>query len=151
MHWLLYCDSDRDSVIKEQHRQYMYCITNPHTTILAHYLWWNPMDSDRWPDIKNPCEHFMVISETMRSEIVSALKENNVAFEINCGFATGEKYPQTFKDEYFGWISDIQKKGVVLAIGGDTHGKNLSDWSKYPEVEQTLDHYGIDTTEFFVL
>lgn len=150
VHWLLYCDSDRDSIIKEQHRQYMFCATNPHTTILAHYLWWNPMDGKRWPEMKNPCEHFMVISETMRSELVAALIENNVAFEINNVFLSS-KYPQTFRDEYLGWISDIQRKGVVLSFGSDTHMKNLRDNCDYVKIEQEFKHYGINMSKFFCL
>ena len=150
VHWLLYCDSDKESILKEQHRQYMYCATNPHTTILAHYLWWNVSDEKRWPDMKNPCEHFFVISETMRNELVCALKENNVAFEINSEFFKPQ-YPNTFRDEYLGWISDIQKKGVVLSFGGDTHAKTLSEFCNYYEIEKTFKHYGIDSSKFFCL
>lgn len=151
VHWLLYCDSDEQSIIKDQHRQYMYCATNPHTDILAHYLWWNPMDTNRYPvPKKNPCEHFMVISETMRSELVAALIENNVAFEINGCFLKG-KYPKTFIDEYFGWISDIQRKGVVLSFGNDSHSKNLRENCDYSAAEQTFKHYKIDSSKFFSL
>lgn len=150
VHWLLYCDSDKESVLKEQHRQYMFCATNPHTTILAHYLWWNPMDSKRWPDMKNPCEHFMAISETMRSELVCALKENNVAFEIN-GFFLKGNYSQTFIDEYLGWISDIQRKGVVLSLGTDSHSPDLSSNCDYEAAEQLFKHYKIDSSKFFCL
>ena len=150
VHWLLYCDSDKESVIKEQHRQYMFCITNPYTTILAHYLWFNPADLDRWPKMRNPCEHFFVISEEMRSELVHALKENNVAFEINSEFFKN-KYSDTFRDEYLGWISDIQKSGVVLSFGGDSHSKNLSQNCNYDKIEQAFKHYGIDSSKFFCL
>ena len=150
VHWLLYCDSDRESIIKEQHRQYMFCATNPYTDILAHYLWWNKMDEKRWPKMKNPCEHFMVISETMRNELTCALKENNVAFEINSAFFKPE-YPESFRDEYFGWISDIQKKGITLSFGGDSHLENLSKNCNYEEIDRIFKQYKIDATKFFCL
>lgn len=150
VHWLLYCDSDKDSIIKEQHRQYMFCASDPRTTILAHYLWWNEMDEKRMPEATNPCGQFMVISETMRNELVSALIENNVAFEINSEFFK-DKYPFSFRDEYLGWISDIQKKGVLLSFGGDSHLKNLSENCNYEKIEQKFKHYGIDSSLFFCL
>lgn len=150
VHWNLSSDVDREAVIKVMHKQYMYCATNPNTTILAHYLWWNPWCDRRFPGMKNPCEQFFVISETMRNELVSALVENNVAFEVNATFF-GDCYPKTFTDEYFGWISDIQRKGVVLSFGGDCHAESLSANCDYETIQEKLNHYKIDSSKFFSL
>ena len=150
VHWMLYCDSDKDSVIKEQHRQYMFCATHPKTTILAHYLWWNPMDSKRWPDMLDPCKYHLEISETMRNELVCALKENNVAFELSSGLIMKE-HPKTLLDEYLGWVSDLQRSGVVFSMGSDSHARNLREYCDYNKVQKMFEHYKIDSSKFFCL
>lgn len=150
VHWMLYCKSDKESVIKEQHRQYMFCATNPKTDILAHYLWFNPADLKRWPDMEDPCKYHLEISETMRNELVCALKENNVAFELSSGlFLNG--HPKTLLDEYLGWVSDMQRSGVKMSMGSDSHARNLREYCDYDKVEQLLKHYKIDSTKFFCL
>ena len=150
VHWLLYCKSDKESIIKEQHKQYMFCASNPKTDILAHYLWFNPMDLKRWPEMEDPCKYHLEISETMRNELVCALKENNVAFEISSGLFMKE-HPTTLLDEYCGWVSDMQRSGVVLSMGSDSHAENLRNYCNYDKVEEMLKHYKIDSSKFFCL
>ena len=152
MHWPMYCGTDTDSLLKEYHRQYMFCATNPLSTILAHYLWWDDcLYSSLWnmPDLKNPFLNFSVIPESMRDELKSALTENNVAFELNpCMF--NKNMPTSFVDDYLGWASDLAKSGVTLAFGSDCHRPRLAD-VKYREIEGIFTHYGIDTDKFFSL
>ncbi|MBE6695981.1 MAG: PHP domain-containing protein [Ruminococcaceae bacterium] len=152
MHWPKYGNADTDSLIKEYHRQYMFCATNPHSTILAHYLWWDEgLYSYFWKktDFKNPFLDFSVITESMRDELKCALKENNVAFELNpCMFF--KNMPQAFADAYLGWASDLQRDGVVLSFGSDCHKAHITN-TDYGKIDKIFAHYGIDSDKFFCL
>jgi len=147
MHWPMYAPSDEQSLLKEYHRQYMYAATHPFTNILAHYTWY---DKGIYPGVENPFVDFSKVSETMRSELKHALLENNVAFELNNFIFKEEGIPETFIDSYLGWVSDLQKGGVVLSFGSDCHSKDLSG-SEYDKVAAIFKHYGIKTEDFFCL
>lgn len=153
MHWPMYCKTDKQSLVKEYHRQYMFAITHPYTTILAHYLWWDEgLFSNFWgiKDAKNPFLDLSVISETMRSEIKSALLECNTAYELNLGEVFSQKLPDSYKDEYMGWAAELQRSGVVLSMGSDCHKAHLSS-NDYNRAEEIFRHYGIDSSVFFCL
>lgn len=153
MHWPMYCDTDKQSVIKEYHRQYMFAATNPYSTILAHYLWWDEgLFTNLWgiKDAKNPFLDFSSISETMRSELKAALLECHTAFELNLGEVLSERLPDSYKDEYLGWAVDLQKSGVVMAIGSDCHSPHLTS-TNYKKADDIFKHYGFDTAAFFTL
>jgi histidinol phosphatase-like PHP family hydrolase len=79
VHWQLYPNHDKQKVINEYFRLYMYSATNPLTDILAHFLWWNKWEKDVDTD---PFIDMDVITPSMRSELECALKENDVAFEV---------------------------------------------------------------------
>jgi len=148
VHWTLYCEKTPQAIVKDYFRQYLYAASYPHTDILAHFCWWNPI-----PAMQNPFADFSVITESMRSELKAALIENNTALEINiCAMLQNEDgfYPASFIDEYLGWMAEMQRSGVVLSLGSDCHSPDL--YSKfYTETEKLFDHYGIDTSKFFTL
>ncbi len=153
MHWPMYCKTDKQSLLTEYHRQYMYCATHPFTDILAHYCWWDEtLFKINWglPDAQNPFTYFSDISQTMRSELVAALKENNVAFELNT-FLFGDKNAESMRDEYLGFVADIQRSGVVISMGSDSHSPRLSDGCDYKKCAEIFGHYGIDTSKFYCL
>lgn len=153
MHWPMYCDTDKQSVAKEYHRQYMFAATHPATTILAHYLWWDAgLFKNLWkiPDAVNPFLDLSIVSETMRSELRSALKENNVAFELNLSEVLSQTLPTSYKDEYLGFAADLQHNGIILSVGSDCHKAHLKDMD-YNRAEEVFRHYGINSSEFFCL
>ncbi len=139
VHWPLYNISTKEDSIKEYFRQYLFAASFPRTDVLAHFLWWNYFV--REVD-ENPFLDFSVITESMRNELQSALIENNVAFELNLSGVL-LSYPKTFIDEYMGWCSDLQHKGIALAIGSDNHAAHL-DGTMYEKGAALLEHYGID-------
>ena len=143
MHWPMYCATDRNSMLAEYHRQYMYAICHPFTDILAHYTWY---DSNVYPQVENPFLDFSAVSETMRSEIKHALLENKVAFELNAFIFY---MPESFRDEYLGFAAELQKSGIVLSQGCDTHQHTLH--VDYEKTAATYARYGIDTDKFFCL
>ena len=145
MHWPMYCPTDQQSLFKEYHRQYMFAATHPYTDILAHYTWY---DRGIFPGVENPFLDFTKIPQSMLSELRQAVIENNVAFELSGSFMFHDKLPQTFIDEYLGWMGDLQRSGVVLSFASDCHSKDLSGVG-YAEKDELFKHYGIDTDKFF--
>lgn len=144
-------DTDKESLVKEYHRQYMFAATHPATDILAHYLWWDESFFKRvWkmPDAVNPFLDMSIISETMRNELKAALKENNVAFELNLHLILSTKLPDSFKDEYLGFAADLQHSGIILSLGSDCHEPNLP-YDGYDKADEMFKRYKINSSEFF--
>ncbi len=151
MHTPTWCDTDKESLAKEYHRQYMFAATHPATDILAHYLWWDEGFFKRvWkmPDAVNPFLDMSIISETMRNELKAALKENNVAFELNLPLVLSTKLPDSFKDEYLGFAADLQHSGIILSAGSDCHAPNLP-YDAYDKADEMFKRYKINSSEFF--
>ena len=154
MHWPMYCQLDLQSMLKEYHRQYMYAVTHPYTTILAHYLWF---DSSLFRgfynlNLPNPFADFSVVPLSMLEELKAAMLEYNTAFELNIpSFIHAKHISDSFKDAYFAWAAELQRSGVVLAIGSDVHAPSMLTRSAYDSTEQFLQKYGIDTTKLFCL
>lgn len=152
VHWPMYCDTDRDSLLKEYHRQYMFAATHPYTTILAHYMWYDSgVIPNIWgiKDAKNPFLDFSTVPLSMLDEIKAALLECNTAYELNF-YIFNPNLPDSFRDEYLGWVAEIQRSGVVLSIGSDCHAPHLKQVD-YNKANQACEHYGIDTSSFFCL
>ena len=154
VHWPMYCDTDRDSLLKEYHRQYMFAATHPYTTILAHYMWYDKgVIPNIWgvKDAKNPFLDFSTVPVSMLDELKAALLECDTAFELNLGgIVFAADLPDIFKDEYLGWAADLQRSGVVLSIGSDSHAPAF-DKAEYDEADRLFKHYGIDTSTFLSL
>lgn len=152
MHWPMYCQLDQKSMVKEYHRQYMYAITHPYTTILAHYLWFDRSLFTGFYNLNlpNPFADFSVIPQSMLDELKAAMLEYNTAFEINIpSFITAKHITDAFKDAYFSWAADLQSSGVALSIGSDIHGPSLPTKEAYADAECFLQKYGIDTNNLF--
>lgn len=152
-HWPMYCKLDAQSVLAEYHRQYMYCATHPFTDILAHFGWWDAnLFRGVWgvKDMPNPFTHFAGVSQTMRSELTAALKENRVAFELN-DYIFCDKNAESYRDEYLGFAADLQNSGVLLSMGSDCHAARLTDSCDYVNRDAAFRHYGIDPAKFFCL
>ena len=151
MHWPMYCDIDTESVVKEYHRQYMYAATHPFTDILAHYMWCDVhLFTNVWniKDFKNPLADFNVIPFSMKDELKAALKENNVAFELN-NWLFNDNLGERFIASYLDWVSELQSSGIKIAFGSDNHSPNLKDLCDYKKIDQACRKHGIKTDEFY--
>ena len=147
VHWPLYEMYGKEVVAKEYFRQYLFAAAHPQTDILAHFLWWNSTVRDAET---NPFLDFSIISEQMRGELKAALLENHTAFELNIGAILLAPFPKTFLDEYMGWCGDLQRSGVVLSVGSDTHAAHTS-LADYEKTDALLEHYGIDREKLWCL
>ena len=151
MHWPMYCDIDTESVVKEYHRQYMYAATYPFTDILAHYMWCDVhLFTNVWniKDFKNPLADFNVIPFSMKDELKAALKENNVAFELN-NWLFNDNLGERFIASYLDWVSELQSSGIKIAFGSDNHSPNLKDLCDYKKIDQACRKHGIKSDEFY--
>ena len=151
MHWPKYGNADTDSLIKEYHRQYMYAATQPFTDILAHYMWCDVhLFTNVWniKDFKNPLADFNVIPFSMKDELKAALKENNVAFELN-NWLFNDNLGERFIASYLDWVSELQSSGIKIAFGSDNHSPNLKDLCDYKKIDQACIKHGIKTDEFY--
>lgn len=86
----------------------------------------------------------------MHSELRSALKENNVAFELNLSEVLSQMLPTSYKDEYLGFAADLQHSEIILSMGSDCHKPHLKEMD-YDTSEEIFRHYGINSSEFFCL
>ena len=109
----------------------MFAATHPNVDIMAHYLWWDRgIFTDLWklPDYQNPFADFSVIPASMKNELKSALFVNQVAFELNSWAFNDKTLNPGFIDAYLEWIAELQESGVKIAMGSDSHSRNLSSW-----------------------
>jgi histidinol phosphatase-like PHP family hydrolase len=148
VHWQLYRNTTKQGVIDEYFRQYMYAATHPQVDVLAHFLWWNHWEKDV---DTNPFEDMDVITQSMRSEFECALKENNVAFDINASLICTEygEVTESFTDEYLSYCKELQDKGISLAMATDLHDRHIT--GKYDHPNELFDKYKIDVDKFWKL
>lgn len=144
VHWGLYCDMDRDSILKDYHRQCMYLIQHEEIDILAHYLWWN---QGAFPDIDNPFADFGNIPQAMKQEMAFALKQYGCAFELNlCAVFLASNLSDRFKREYLEYVAEMQSMGVILAIGSDCHNPHYADID-FEKSSEMLEKTSIDLSD----
>ena len=139
VHWPLYCDLDKSSLIKDYHRQYMFIAQNECADILAHYLWWNPL-----PTVDNPFSDFNSVPKSMKQELAFALKQHNCAFEINLeAILLSPDCTDKFKHEYIEYIAELQSMGITLSIGGDCHSRHYTEIN-FERAAKMIGEAGID-------
>lgn len=130
VHWPLYIEIERDAVIRDYHRQYMFLATHPLVDIIAHPWWWmghwretnGRYLTDPWFD------DFGKIPLGMHDELASAAIEHGKAIEINISAnLLNPAYPDDFGmryvEEYLGYM---KQRGVTFSIGFDCHSKEYA-------------------------
>ncbi len=124
VHWPMYVEIERQTVICDYHRQNMFLATHPLVNIVAHPWWWMTY----WADANNRhlaepwFDDFKVIPESMHDEFAAAVIENNTLVEINLGaMLLSWKYSYKFKRQYLEYLANLKSKGVKLCIGSDLH------------------------------
>ena len=113
-----------------------------------HFLWWNKWEKDVDTD---PFIDMDVITPSMRSELECALKENDVAFEVNIDNIC-TKYgniTESFADQYLSYVKELQDKGIKLSFATDLHADKVLD--RYECAEKLFDKYQIDPEKFWKL
>ena len=123
-HWPMYVPFERETVIRDYHRQNMFLATHPLVDIVAHPWWWwghwadadDVFRGDPWLD------NFGKIPRSMHREFAAACRESGTVVEANIGaLILNYGYPETFRWRYIEYLAGLKADSVVLSIGSDCH------------------------------
>ncbi len=123
-HWPIYVPLEREAVIRDYHRQYLFLATHPLVTIVAHPWWWmghwrdddGCYRSDPWLD------NFGKIPQSMHDEFAAAVIEHGKVVEINVAATLmNPAYPDHFADQYLEYLAYLKERGVTFSLASDCH------------------------------
>lgn len=152
VHWPMFVPMERDAVIRDYHRQYMFLAAHPLVDILAHPWWWmghwatadGRYLTDPWLD------DFGKVPLSMHDELAACLREHDVAFEINFdAILCNERYPDSFCMEYLDYVAYLHERGVRFSLGSDAHGGDIRRY--HDEVASQIAYIGLKETDFWTL
>ncbi len=124
VHWPMYVPVERDIIIRDYHRQYLFMAQHPLVDIVAHPWWWmghwkdadGRYTSDPWLD------DFGKIPVSMHDEFAAATVEHGKAIEINISAnLMNTTYPDAFPGQYLEYLAYLKEKGVTFSLGSDCH------------------------------
>ncbi len=124
VHWAMYPPFERDAIIEDYHRQYIFMATHPLVDIVAHPWWWmgHWQDDDGRYTTDPWLDDFGKIPVAMHDELASAAIEHGTAIEINLdAVLLNRSYPETFAAQYLEYLAHLKGRGVVFSIGSDCH------------------------------
>jgi len=124
VHWPMYVPLERNAVIRDYHRQYMFLASQPLVDIVAHPWWWmgHWQDEDGIYRTKPWFDGFEVIPQAMHDEFATAVVEDGKVVEINIGAnLLNSEYPENFAGQYLDYLAALKAKGVSFAVGSDCH------------------------------
>jgi histidinol phosphatase-like PHP family hydrolase len=150
-HWPMYVPYERETIIRDYHRQNMFLVTHPLVDIVAHPWWWmgHWQDSDGNFTAEPWFDDFRVIPQSMHDEFSAAAVEFDTAVEINISAnLLNPHYPASFVHQYLDYLADLQSRGVKLSIGSDCHTAHYT--IAFEKTGQMLERAGIKD-DFWVL
>ena len=123
-HWPMYVPFERETIIRDYHRQNLSLATHPLVDIVAHPWWW----MGHWKEENGdyPAEpwfdDFGHIPHSMHDEFAAAAVENDTVVEINISaILLNPHYPAPFKEQYLEYLAELKERNVPLSIGSDCH------------------------------
>ena len=151
-HWPMYVPFERETIIRDYHRQNIFLATHPLVDIVAHPWWW----MGHWQDGEGnyPAEpwfdDFGHIPASMHDEFAAAALECATKVEINlCAILLNAHYPEGFKHQYLEYLAALKSRGVDLSIGSDCHDRRYNiDFATAAEMLETV---GITDADLWVL
>lgn len=151
-HWPMYVPYERETIIRDYHRQNMFLATHPLVDIVAHPWWW----MGHWQS-EDGCYHgepwfddFSVIPQSMHDEFTAAAKESGSVIEINpAATFLNRSYPRQFKDQYLDYLAGLHAAGVRFSYGSDCHGSSYEP--DLATVERLLASVGIGVSDLWTL
>ena len=126
VHWPLYVPFERETIIRDYHRQYLSMAAHPLVTIIAHPWWfmghWRDADgrytTDPWLD------DFRKVPLSLHDELAAAAVEHGKAVEINVGACLmNGSYPETFTAQYLEYLAFMKGRGVRFSLASDCHSR----------------------------
>ncbi|HJN14065.1 MAG TPA: PHP domain-containing protein [Armatimonadota bacterium] len=143
-HWPLYCEVERDEVIRDYHRQNMFLAEHPLVDIVAHPWWWmghwkdedGRYTTDPWLD------DFGKVPTSMHDEFAAATVESGTAVEINIGACLmNADYPESFAGQYVEYLALLNERGVTFSVASDLHAATYD--VDFPKAAEMLAPLGI--------
>ena len=144
-HWPMYIQVERETVIRDYHRQNMFLATHPLVDVVAHPWWW----MGRWQDDRGDyttkpwLDDFTHVPKSMHNEFAAAAIEHGTRVEINiAAMLLNPHYPRRFAHQYLDYLADLQLHGAVLSIGSDCHSLHYE--IDFETAGEMLDSAGIE-------
>ncbi len=151
-HWPMYVPYERETIIREYHRQNMFLATHPLVTIVAHPWWWfNYWQEPDGRYITEPwLDDFKKIPQSLHDEFAAAANQYSKVVEINMeGMLLNAGYTDSFKAQYLDYLADLKARRVSLSLGSDCHDENYA--INFEKVARMLDSVGITEKDLWVL
>ncbi len=150
VHWVMYVPYEREAVIRDFFRQYMFMATHPLITIVAHPWWWHTHWQE--PDgryITDPwLDDFRKVPQSMHDEFAAAVIQHKKLVEINAeAMLLNPGYPESFKHQYLDYLAGLKAKGVRFSFATDCHDQGYL--VNIARAEQMLDTVGITDADFW--
>jgi histidinol phosphatase-like PHP family hydrolase len=124
VHWPLYAPVEREAMIRDYHRQYMFLAAHPLVTIVAHPWWWNGPWKDEDGVYRSApwFDDFGHVPQSMHDEFAGAVKTHGKVMEFNpTGLLLNKAYPAAFKQQYLEYLAGMHAAGVTMSLGMDCH------------------------------
>lgn len=151
VHWPLGTPVDREAVIREYHRQYMFLAEHPRVDVVGHPWWFvsPPWWDGAWHDERDRYQgppwfdDFGAVPESMHEELAAAARQNDTAVEINPGaIFSNPRYPAAFKLDYWDYLAGMKERGVQFITGSDSHADGYNR-DRLPSIESEVERLGL--------
>ncbi|MFA6111578.1 MAG: hypothetical protein WDA75_22695 [Candidatus Latescibacterota bacterium] len=151
-HWPIYVPLERETVIRDYHRQNLFLATHPLVDVVAHPWWWHGAWQDGQGNFKGEpwFDDFGRIPAAMHDEFAAAAREHGKRLEINlAALLLNPHYPERFKEQYCEYLAELQETGVCLSIGSDCHDQRYQ--IDFDTAAAMLARAGVHGEELWVL
>jgi histidinol phosphatase-like PHP family hydrolase len=123
-HWPIYVAVERETVIRDYHRQNMFLAAHPLVDIVAHPWWWMKhwQDPDGMYRTDPWFDDFRKVPLSMHDEFAASAVQHGAIVEINLdAILLNRQYPAPFKRQYLDYLAYLKSRGVGLTVGSDCH------------------------------
>jgi len=151
-HWPLYVALERESVIRDYHRQNMFLVVHPLVDIVAHPWWWHGhwRGEDGTYTERPWFDDFGCIPASMHREFAQGAMQHSKKVEINlCAMLLNRAYPERFKRQYLEYLAELKACGVSLCVGSDCHSSHYD--TDFETGARMLESVGIGEGDLWVL
>ena len=143
-HWILNAPRTQDGIVKEMHRQHLYCACSPLVDIVGHpYCFYGTYENRQ--GVQVPFDDFSIVPRSVHEELYAALLENGKRMEINLSFFS-DKRTEKWKHDYAEFARGAFERGIPVTIGSDCHGPDYPDQNE--RCRKYLGEVGFVTEDF---
>lgn len=145
-HWALDTPYTEDVVLRDLHRQNLFCASSPIVDIVGHPYCICQSFTGRDGTEKRRLD-FTAIPKSMHEELWAAIRENGKMMEANIDFFL-DHYTEEFRRGYAEFVRGAFESGVPITIGTDCHGPQYNDRNE--TIREYLGGVGFRTEDFSI-